>query len=192
MGTAPSAGEITRLLAAMKHGDQAAESELISLVYGEFHARAERYMRGERRDHTLQPTALVNETYLRLMQNHALDFRSRAQFFAAASIVMRRVLVDHARARGAGKRPGGKQKVDLDEFLAARNPRLDQMLILDQALTRLGEMDARQARLVEMMYFGGLTEEETAAMLGISVRTVKRDWRSARAWLQAALSSSPA
>jgi RNA polymerase sigma-70 factor (ECF subfamily) len=183
----PIAGKVTRLLGALKQGDAAAESQLIDLVYSEFHARARQYLRGERPDHTLQPTALVNEAYIRLMQDRALDFQSRAHFFATASIVMRRVLVDHARARGAGKRPDGKQKVELNDFLAAQSPRLDQMLILEEALTRLSEMDARQGRLVEMMYFGGLTEEEAAAVLGVSLRTVKREWSSARAWLQAEL-----
>jgi RNA polymerase sigma-70 factor, ECF subfamily len=187
MAQAAPAGEITRLLGALKRGDAEAESRLMSLVYAEFHARAEHYMRAERRDHTLQPTALVHEAYLRMMQDHAIDFQSRAHFFATASVVMRRVLVDHARAHGAGKRPGGKQKVELNDFLAAQSPRLDQMLILDEALTRLTQMDPRQGRMVEIIYFGGLTHEEAAAVLGISVRTVKRDWNSARAWLQAEL-----
>lgn len=187
MATDASAGEITRLLGALKQGDVSAESKLMGLVYGEFHNRAQHYMRSERPDHTLQPTALVNEAYLRLMQDRAIDFQSRAHFFATASIVMRRVLVDHARARGAGKRPDGKLKVELNDFLAAQSPRLDQILMLDEALTRLSQMDARQGKLVEMIYFGGLTEEEAAAVLGISVRTVKRDWSSARAWLQAEL-----
>jgi RNA polymerase sigma factor (TIGR02999 family) len=187
MATAASAGEITRLLGALKRGDSAAESRLIELVYQEFHARAQHYMRAERPDHTLQPTALVNEAYLRLMQDQSLDFHSRAHFFAAASLVMRRVLVDHARARAAMKRPDAKRKVELEDFLAAETPRIDQMLMLDEALTRLHAMDPRQARLVEMRYFGGLTEEEAAAVLGVSVRTVKRDWTSARAWLQSQL-----
>ncbi len=187
MAHAAIAGEITGLLGAVKRGDAEAESRLIKLVYAEFHSRAEHYMRGERPDHTLQPTALVNEAYLRMMQDHALDFQSRAHFFATASLVMRRVLVDHARARAAGKRPDGKLKVELDEFFAAQSPHLDQMLILDEALTRLTQMDARQGRLVEMMYFGGLTHQQAAAVLDISVRTVKRDWTSARAWLQSQL-----
>jgi RNA polymerase sigma-70 factor, ECF subfamily len=187
MAMAPPAGEITRLLTALKRGDADAESQLIQLVYGEFHARAEQYMRHERRDHTLQPTALVNEAYMRMLQDSQVDFQSRAHFFATASIVMRRILVDHARARAAGKRPDGKQRVELNEFLANQNPRMDQMLILDEALTRLSQMDERQGRLVEMMYFGGLTEEEAAEVLGVSTRTVKRDWKSARAWLQAEL-----
>jgi RNA polymerase sigma factor (TIGR02999 family) len=187
MPHAASAGEITGLLGAVKRGDTEAESRLIKLVYAEFHTRAEHYMRGERPDHTLQPTALVNEAYLRMMQDHALDFHSRAHFFATASMVMRRVLVDHARARAARKRPDGKLKVELNDFLAAQSPHLDQMLILDEALTRLTQMDARQGRLVEMIYFGGLTHEQAAAVLDLSVRTVKRDWSSARAWLQSQL-----
>jgi RNA polymerase sigma factor (TIGR02999 family) len=187
MSTAASAGEITRLLGALKRGDAHAQSRLMSLVYGEFHARAAHYMRSERPDHSLQPTELVNEAYLRMMQDRAIDFQSRAHFFATASIAMRRVLVDHARSRAAAKRPGGKARVDFNDFMAADSPRLEQMLILDEALTRLSEMDPRQARLVEMIYFGGLSQEEAATVLGISVRTVKRDWASARAWLQAEL-----
>jgi RNA polymerase sigma-70 factor (ECF subfamily) len=177
-------GEITRLLAALKQGDREVESHLVALVYRDFHLIAQRFMRRERPGHTLQPTALVNEAYIRLMQESPVDWQSRAHFFAAASIVMRRILVDHARHRRAAKRPGGKQRVELDDFMAWDNPRYDQLLILDEALTRLAEWDARRARLVEMMYFGGLTEEESAAVLDISVRTVKRDWSAARAWLQ--------
>jgi len=187
MAIAGSAGEITRLLGALKRGDANAQSRLMNLVYSEFHARAAHYMRSERPDHSLQPTELVNEAYLRMMQNQVIDFQSRAHFFATASIAMRRVLVDHARSRAAAKRPGGKARVDFNDFMAADSPRLDQMLILDEALTRLSEMDPRQARLVEMIYFGGLSQEEAATVLGISARTVKRDWSSARAWLQTEL-----
>jgi RNA polymerase sigma-70 factor, ECF subfamily len=185
MATDGSAGEITRLLGALKEGDKNAEARLMGLVYPELDARARHYMRGERRDHTLQPTALINEAYMRLMMDRAIDFHDRAHFFAAASIAMRHVLVDHARARGAGKRPNGKQKVELNNLLAAQAPRLDQILILDEALTRLSAADERQGRIVELIYFGGLTEEEAASVLDVSVRTVKRDWRDARAWLQA-------
>jgi RNA polymerase sigma-70 factor, ECF subfamily len=163
----------------------------VELVYGEMHARARRYMRRERPDHTLQPTALVHETYLRLMQGCAVDWQGRAHFYATASVVMRQILVDHARAHAAGKRPDGKRRVDLDGLLAAQSPRIEELLILDEALTRLAAMDARQARLVELLYFGGLTEEEAAETLGISVRTVKRDWASARAWLQSQLRKPP-
>jgi RNA polymerase sigma factor (TIGR02999 family) len=185
MATAAFPGEITRLLGAIKRGDREAKSRLLTLVYAELHARAARYMRAERRDHTLQPTALINEAYVRLMQDRSLDFQSRAHFFAIASTVMRRVLVDHARARAAARRPAGKLKVELHDAVAMHNPNPDRMLMLDEALTRLAALDARQASLVEMIYFGGLSQEEAAAVLGLSPRTVKRDWSSARAWLQA-------
>jgi RNA polymerase sigma-70 factor (ECF subfamily) len=184
---ASSPGQITSLLAALRRGDRDAESNLVALVYDDFHALAQRYMRHERPDHTLQPTALVHEAYLRLLQDHAADWQGRAHFFAAASIAMRRILVDYARQRAAAKRPGGKQKVELNDFMASANPRIDQLLVLDEALTRLAEWDSRKARLVEMLYFGGLTEEEAASVLGVSVRTVKRDWKAARAWLQTQL-----
>lgn len=183
----PSAGEITQRLEALRRGDRGAESELADLVYDELHARARQYMRRERPDHTLQPTALVHEAFLKLMQGQDIEWQSRAHFLAVASTVMRRILVDHARARRAEKRPGGKHQVDMAEGIAAENPRTEQVLILDEALTRLSEMDPRQGRLVELIYFGGLTEEEAAEALGISTRTVKRDWASARAWLHAQL-----
>jgi RNA polymerase sigma factor (TIGR02999 family) len=160
----------------------------VELVYDEFHARAQQYMRRERPGHTLQPTSLVHETYLRLVRDNAAEWQNRAHFFATASIVMRRILVDHARARAAAaKRPGAGQRVQLDSFMAAQNPRIEQLPIPDEALTHLSRMDARQARVVELICFGGLTEEEAAEVLGISVRTVKRDWSDARAWLQAKL-----
>jgi RNA polymerase sigma factor (TIGR02999 family) len=179
----PLSGEITALLGAWQQGDPRAESRLMSLIYKDLHARAQLYMRRERRDHTLQPTALVHETYLRLMREGG-DYHSRAHFLAAASIVMRRVLVDHARERAAAKRTGDKQRVELNDVLAAENPRVEDMLVLDEALTQLAACDARQARVVELLFFGGLTEEEAATTLGVSSRTVKRDYRSARAWLQ--------
>ncbi len=183
----PSSGEITRLLAGIRHGEPDAEERLIALVYAEFRNRAGHYMRGERADHTLQPTALVNEAYMRLMREGAPECQNRAHFFATASLAMRRVLVDHARSRAAGKRPDGKVKVDLDQFFGSLTPRMDEMLILDEALTRLSAMSPRQGRLVEMIYFGGLTHDEAAEVLGIAARTVKRDWDSARAWLIAEL-----
>jgi RNA polymerase sigma-70 factor, ECF subfamily len=183
-----SGGEITGLLAALRRGDSHAESNLAELVYTELHGLAQRHMRRERPDHTLQPTALVHEAYLRLIRDAAVEWHDRAHFYATASLAMRRILVDHARSRFAAKRPGARHKVELDDFLAAQNPRIEQLLILDEALTHLAEMDARQARVVEMIYFGGMSQEEVAAALGISVRTVKRDWRDARAWLEAELS----
>lgn len=185
-----SAGEITKLLAAMKHGDTKAESNLVALVYDELNRLAHRYMRHERPDHTLQPTALVNEAYLRLMGAEAKTWNGRSHFFATASVVMRRILVDHARQRAAAKRPGGKQRVEIDDFLASTSPRTEEMLILDEALTQLAAMNARQAHLVEMIYFGGLTMEEAAGELEISVRTAKRDWSAARAWLHGQLNGN--
>jgi RNA polymerase sigma factor (TIGR02999 family) len=185
-----SAGEITKLLAAMKHGDTKAESNLVALVYDELNRLAHLYMRHERPDHTLQPTALVNEAYLRLMGAEAKTWNGRAHFFATASVVMRRILVDHARQRAASKRSSGKHRVELDDFMASTRPRTEEMLILDEALTRLSEWNPRQGRLVEMMYFGGLTEEEAAGELGISVRTAKRDWSAARAWLHVQLNGN--
>ena len=183
----PSVGEITNQLGALRRGDRQAESILAELVYDDLHARARQYMRRERLDHTLQPTALVNEAFLKLLRHQTIEWQGRAHFLAVASVVMRRILVDHARQRRAGKRYGAKQQVELDDRHAARHPHLDQLLVLDEALTRLSQMDPRQGRLVELMYFGGLTEEETAEALGISIRTVKRDWSSARAWLQTQL-----
>lgn len=186
-----SDSDIRNLLAAIRRGESDAEANLVALVYSDFHAIAQHFMRHERPDHTLQPTALVHEAYLRLLHGHPADWQSRAHFFAAASIVMRRILVDHARKRAAGKREGRMQKVELDDFMAAPSPRIDQLLILDEALARLAEWDQRQARLVEMIYFGGLTEKEAAAVLRVSERTVKREWSAARAWLQAQLGGSP-
>ena len=183
----PSAGQVTKQLQALRRGDSQAESILAELVYDDLHSRAQQYMRRERPDHTLQPTALVHETFLKLLRQPTIEWQDRAHFLAVASVVMRRILVDHARRRNAGKRSGAKQQVELNERHAARHPHLDQLLALDEALTRLSQMDPRQGRLVELMYFGGLTEEETAEALGVSVRTVKRDWTSARAWLQAQL-----
>ena len=182
-----NAGEITRQLEAIRRGEREAEAQLAELVYEELHARARQYMRKERADHTLQPTALVHEAFLKLMRGRDIEWQGRAHFLAVASMVMRRILVDHARKRRAAKRPAGQQQVDLAEYHATVNPRIEQVLMLDEALTRLAAMDARQGKLVELMYFGGLTEGEAGEVLGISVRTVKRDWTSARAWLQSQL-----
>lgn len=180
--------EITTLLAAVKRGDREAESRLAEVVYGELHSIAGKHMRRERRDHTLQTSALVNEAYLRLVRDPNVGWQGRAHFFACASVVMRRILVDYARRRTADKRPTPGLRVELNDWQASVQPRMDDMLILDEALNRLAELDPRQARIVETRYFGGLTDEETAEALGISTRTVKRDWTSARAWLQVQLS----
>jgi RNA polymerase sigma-70 factor (ECF subfamily) len=181
-------GEITSLLAALRQGDPHAKSRLMDLAYEDLHELARRQMRRERPDHTLQPTALVHETYMRLMGGaQPLDWHDRAHFFATAATVMRRVLVDHVRQRSAAKRPSAGQKVELQDFLVRNIQLTDQVLIIDEALNRMAEWNPRHAKVVEMIYFGGLTEEEAAAVLMVSVRTVKRDWSAARAWLQAEL-----
>ena len=174
---------ITRLLNAWQHGDAAARDRLFVLVYDELRRRAAVQLRRERRDHTLRPTALVHEAYLRLMgQDHA-RWEGRSQFFAIASEVMRRVLVDHARARKAAKRGGSAVRVALDDDVAAAAPREVDLIALDTALNELAAMDARQSRVVEMRYFGGLGTAEIAEVLGVSRATVDRDWRFARTWL---------
>jgi RNA polymerase sigma factor (TIGR02999 family) len=187
MSAHPSEGEITKQLGALRRGDRRAESILAELLYDDLHARARQYMRRERPDHTLQPTALVNEAFVKLLRNAAIEWQDRAHFLAVASVVMRRILVDHARSRLAAKNAGGRQRVELDDRYAAQRPELDRLLIVDEALTQLTQVDERQGRLVELIFFGGLTEEEAAEALGISARTVKRDWRAARAWLQVQL-----
>jgi RNA polymerase sigma factor (TIGR02999 family) len=179
-------GDITSLLAAIKRGDSAAEAELIALVHSDLHALARRCMRQERSDHTLQPTALVNEAYIRFMRRSTTPL-DRGHFFATAAMVMRRVLVDHARERHALKRGGVANKIELDDFVASKSPPPDQWLILDEALTKLAALDSRQAQLVELVFFAGLTIEEAAAQTGTSERTAKRDWKAAKAWLKAEL-----
>jgi len=185
-------GEITQLLAAVRKGDAGAASQLAAVVYTELHSLARRYMSRERRDHTLQPTALVHETWLRLMSNQPADFGDRAHFFAAAANVMRRCLVDYARERNAAKRSGRKVRIELNDGAATLRPAFDQLLVLDEALTELSQAAPRQARVVEMIYFGGLTQNEAATVLELDERTIKRDWASARAWLHAQLNAPPA
>jgi RNA polymerase sigma-70 factor (ECF subfamily) len=182
-GRLPSSGEITGLLTKLKAGDRQAESELVPLIYGELRRLARGYMRRERPDHTLQATALVHEVYLRLMEEHPVDWQSRAHFFAVAAQLMRRILVDHARAHNAAKRGGDAPKVFLEENLILSEAKSGDMLSLDEALARLAKLDPRQGRIVELRFFGGLSVEETAEVLGISARTVKREWSVARAWL---------
>jgi RNA polymerase sigma factor (TIGR02999 family) len=177
------AGEITRLLIAVRNGDAKAESRLVSLVYGELNKLAQNHMRRERAGHTLQPTALINEAYIRLMGGDHRNWNDRVHFLANASVVMRRVIVDYARQHRAGKRPGGKLRVELDEAVATVKPKIEDLLVIDEALRRLAELSPRQARLVEMMYFGGLTAQEASQVMGISLRTAEREWAAARAWL---------
>jgi RNA polymerase sigma factor (TIGR02999 family) len=175
----PAAGEVTRLLEAWRDGDQAARDRLIPLIYDELRRRAAAHLRRERRGHTLRPTELVHETYLRLCAQHA-GWQNREQLFGVASRLMRRILVDHARMRGAAKRGG--IRVTLVEGLAAAAVEPD-LLDLDAALDELAALDERQAQLVELRFFGGLGIEESARMLGVSVATANRDWVTAKAWL---------
>ena len=176
-------GEVTQLLIELRSGKKEAESKLIPLVYTELRRLAAHYLRGERPDHTLQATALVHEAYLRMTKLHDVDWQSRSHFFATAATVMRRILVDHARAQRAGKREGFREAISLDEALVISPARCAQLVALDDALDKLAKLDARRSKIVELRFFGGLSEEETGLFLGISARTVKRDWRVAKAWL---------
>lgn len=181
--------ELTRLLEAWRGGDAAAAEELVPLVYAELRRMAAARMRSERDGHTLQPTALVHEAWLRLMKQHASGWQNRDQFFAIAAQAMRRILVDHARRRHAAKRGDGDAAVDLDELARRLTVTLpdDRLLALDDALRNLALLDARQARIIELRFFGGLSVEETASVLAISPTTVKREWATGRAWLYRAM-----
>ena len=183
----PSSAEVTRLLVELRSGNPEAEAKLIPLVYQHLHRLAANYMRGERPDHTLQTTALVNEAYLRLVPPKETGWRDRAHFFGVAARLMREILVEHARARHAGKRGGKIEKFSLDQALEFSPARSRELIELDDALECLGRLDPQQARVVELRFFGGLTVEETAEALGVSPRTVKRDWAVARAWLHGEL-----
>jgi len=180
----PLPGEITKALRDLRKGDIDAESRLASLVYDELHRLAKIHMAKERQGHTLQATALVNEAYIQLIEQRQKTWQNRAHFFAVGALLMRRILVDYARAHVAQKRGGDKQKVTLEDVLLAQSVQWDEILAIDQALSRLAEWDPRQSRVVELRFFGGLREDEIAEVLGIGVRTVKRDWNMARAWLR--------
>jgi RNA polymerase sigma factor (TIGR02999 family) len=180
--------EITGLLLAWGNGDETALAALTPLVYRELRRRAHRYMSGERAGHTLQTTALVNEAYLRLVDSQNVRWQNRAHFFAVSAELMRRILVDFARARGYQKRGGGARHVELDEAAVVSDERGAEMVALDEALKTLGELDPRQSRVVELRYFGGLGDAEIAEVLRVSVGTVRRDWTLARAWLNRELS----
>jgi RNA polymerase sigma factor (TIGR02999 family) len=189
-GTEPA--NITQLLARWSRGEQEALEELLSLVYGELRRIAGRQLRGERREHTLAPTALVHEAYLRLVNQRRANWQNRAQFFGVAAELMRRILVDHARTRGAAKRGGSATFLPLQEADGrGGSAAVVDVLAIDTALTRLAALDAEQARLVELRFFAGLTVEEIALLLGRSERTVKREWRLARAWLFSELRLKP-
>lgn len=180
--------EVTGLLRAWSDGDQAALEKLMPLVYAELHRLAKRSMRHEQAGHTLQTSALVNEAYLRLVDAHGVRWQSRAHFFAVSAQIMRRILVDFARARQNLKRGGGALQVTLDEGLVASPEDGADLLALDDALEKLAILNPRQSRVVELRYFGGLNEEEVAEALNVSPRTVRHDWSLARAWLYRELS----
>jgi RNA polymerase sigma-70 factor, ECF subfamily len=175
---------LTELLRQVKAGDKGALDHLVPMAYSELRRLADSYLRRERSDHTLQPTALVHEAYMRLVDQEQPDYRNRAHFFGVAAQLMRQILVDHARTRNAGKRGGGGEKVPLDSVAASSDLRPDAFLDLDRALQKLEERDPRKARVIEMRFFGGLTAEETAELLEVSVETVRRDLRLGQAWLQ--------
>jgi RNA polymerase sigma factor (TIGR02999 family) len=184
------ADDVTRLLAELSRGNASAMDQLVPLIYPQLRELAAKHFRRERRDHTLQATALVNEAYLRLVGQERAHWEGRIHFLSVASVLMRRILVDHARKRGASIRPGSNQKVDLEDAMLVTDQSAANMLAIDEALLRLAAMDAQQARVVELRFFGGLSVEETAQSLRISTATVKRDWSSARAWLYTQVKAS--
>jgi RNA polymerase sigma factor (TIGR02999 family) len=183
-------GEVTQLLNQLSGGRQEAAEQLAPLIYDQLRRLAGACMRGERPGHTLQATALVHEAYVRLVGQEHVEWQNRAHFFAVAATLMRRVLLDHARRRHAFKRGSGAHQVTLHEAILIAEDHLPDVLALDQCLTRLAAIDARQARLVELRFFAGLDVEEVAAVMGISAPTVKREWRSAKAWLHREMTKS--
>lgn len=176
-------GEVTSLLAAWGKGDQNALNELMPLVYNELHRMARRAWSSQDQGNTLQPTALINEAYLRLAGAESASFQNRGHFFAVACTAMRQILVNHAKSRLAGKRGSGQVNLSIDDVQPAVNQEAAEVVALHEALERLQALDPRKSRVVEMRYFGGLSIEETAEALGVSVITVNRDWRLARTWL---------
>jgi RNA polymerase sigma factor (TIGR02999 family) len=176
-------GEVTHLLHELKRGNKEAEGSLVPLVYNELRRIAGSYLRREGPEHSLQPTALVHEAYLRLTDIKEVDWQSRSHFFAVSATVMRRILVDHARASRARKRGKGWDEISLNDAILPSPQRAPEILALDDALKRLASLDQRQSKIVELRFFAGMSEEEAGSVLGISARTVKRDWRIAKAWL---------
>ena len=185
----PSA-EVTELLQQWSNGQEQALDRLLPQIHAELRKLAASYLRRERPSHTLQPTALVNEAFLKLVDQRAVKWQNRAHFFGIAAQAMRRILVDHARAHGAGKRGGGERRVSLDDAPAIAGTIDVDVLALDEALTRLAAIDPQQSRVVELRFFGGLTMDETAEVMQISPATVGREWRMAKAWLFAELSGT--
>lgn len=185
----PDSGTFTRWLAEWRNGSQEAADRLFAAAYQELRRLAAWHFQKERPGHTLQPTALVNELYIKLFAGEPVEWQNRAHFFAVAAQQLRRLLIDHARTRLAEKRGGGEVRLSLTEVNGLAAPRQEDLSELDHALRRLEELDQRSARVVELRFFGGLTEKEAAEVLGISVATLKRDWDFARAWLISQLKS---
>jgi RNA polymerase sigma-70 factor (ECF subfamily) len=179
----PARHQITELLAEWREGNQSALDELYPLVYDELHRLARRYMSRERKDHTLQTTALINEAYVRLVDQKNVNWANRSHFFAISAQIMRRILIDHARRHAYAKRGGGAQQVSLEEGAAIVPNQGRELVRLDEALKTLAERDPRRSQVVELRYFGGLNNEEIAGVLHVSENTVTRDWNMARAWL---------
>ena len=183
--------DLTQLLVRWRNGDRSALDEMTPVLYEELRRLARHFLAGERSDHTLQPTALVHEAYLRLVDQQAVDWRNRAHFLAMAATMMRRILINHAEAHRAAKREGSVEMVGLDEaFGLHTDPRVD-LLHLNTTLDRLSSIDEQQGRVVELRYFGGLSVEETAEVLGVSPATVKREWSTARLWLMHQMEGGP-
>jgi RNA polymerase sigma factor (TIGR02999 family) len=180
--------EITQLLLSWSEGDKSALDQLIPLVYPELKRLARRYMGRESPDHTLQTSALINEAYLRLVDQHAVEWQDRAHFFAVAAQVMRHILIDHARSHRYHKRGAGAEHIPLDDVAVVSQERATELVALDDALTRLATVDPRKSQIVELRFFGGLTVEETAEVMKLSPITIKREWRSAKAWLHTEMS----
>jgi len=185
-----SPNDVTQLLVAWGNGDQAARDQLMPLVYAELHRLAHRHIKKERPGHTLQTSALVNEAFVRLVDQRDVQWQSRAHFFGIAAQMMRRILVDYARKRRFAKRGGNQLQVSLNEELVAANQRSAEVVLLDDALTQLAEIDERKSKVVELKFFGGLSIEETAEALGVSPGTVMRDWTLAKAWLRRAMNKN--
>jgi RNA polymerase sigma factor (TIGR02999 family) len=188
---ASQTGAVSRLLKAWCGGDQQARDDLVPVVYRELQRRAGAYLRRERPDHTLQPTALVHEAFMRLMEQDRVAWQNRAHFFAIAAQMMRRILIDHAREHQAAKRPGAGVKMMLDDRIGAAQPRACEFLALDHALVELTRIDPRQGQIVELRYFGGLSEREVGEVLSISRATVTREWQTARSWLYRYMTRGP-
>jgi RNA polymerase sigma factor (TIGR02999 family) len=186
--TTLSSQEVTRLLLAWRNGDKEALERLTPLVYGELRRMARRFMRRERHDHTLQTSALINEAFLRLVDYRQVDWQNRAHFFGIAAQMMRQILIDHARSHARARRGGGLRQVSFEETAIVSVERAAELIALDDALNALAALDLSKSRIVELRFFGGLTNEEVGEVMGMSLRTIEREWRKAKAWLRREIS----